>query len=204
MKHSDRLLNLLKASGKEYVSGEAISKDLGITRAAVWKEIQALKNLGYGISALTHRGYRLLSVPDKLFADEIQYGLRTEKVGKRIFSYETLDSTNSVAARLGDEGLPEGVCVFAEYQKKGRGRLGRTWSSPKGQGILFSVLLRPELAPSEVSRLTLMAAVAVIRAIEGVTGLKPAVKWPNDVVHEGKKLCGILTEMSGEIDREFA
>ncbi len=201
MKNSDRLLALLKASGKGHVSGEEISKDLGITRSGVWKEIQALKALGYGVSALTHRGYRLLSVPDKLFADEIQYGLKARIIGKRIFSYEELGSTNSAATRLGEEGFAEGVCVFAEHQKKGRGRLGRVWNSPKGQGILLSVLLRPRLAPSEVSRLTLMAALGVIRAIENVTGLKPRVKWPNDVVYAGRKLCGILTEMSGEIDR---
>jgi len=201
MKHADKLLTLLKEGGEGYISGEEISKTLGITRAGVWKEVQVLKTLGYGISALTHRGYRLLSVPDKLFADEIQYGLRTQVVGKRIFSYEELNSTNSAAERLGEEGFPEGVCVFAEHQKKGRGRLGRVWSSPRGQGILLSVLLRPKLAPSEVSRLTLMAALSVIRAIEAETGLRPSVKWPNDVVHEGKKLCGILTEMSGETDR---
>jgi BirA family biotin operon repressor/biotin-[acetyl-CoA-carboxylase] ligase len=201
MKNVDKLLVLLKEGGSTYVSGEKISKDLGITRAAVWKEVQALKALGYGIRAVSHLGYRLCSVPDKLFADEIQYGLRTKKVGKRIFSYEELGSTNSAAARLGEDGFSEGVCVFAEHQKKGRGRLGRVWSSPRGQGILVSVLLRPNLTPSEISRLTLMAALAVIRAIEAVTGLRPGVKWPNDVVHDGKKLCGILTEMSGETDR---
>ncbi len=138
---------------------------------------------------------------DKLFADEIQEGLKTRIIGERVFSYEDLDSTNDAIRKLGEEGLSEGVCVFAEHQKKGRGRLGRKWDSPKGQGILLSVLLRPAIEPYAVPRVTLAAALAVIRAVREETGLHLGVKWPNDVVHEGKKLCGILTEMSAEADR---
>ncbi len=138
---------------------------------------------------------------DKLFADDIKKGLKTHIIGKRVFSYEDLDSTNNAVRKLGEEGLAEGVCVFAEHQKKGRGRLGRKWDSPKGSGILLSVLLRPAIEPYAVPRVTLAAALAVIRAVRQETGLELGVKWPNDVVHEGKKLCGILTEMSAEADR---
>ena len=138
---------------------------------------------------------------DKLFADEIQEGLKTRTLGKRVFSYEDLDSTNNAVRKLAEEGLAEGACVFAEHQKKGRGRLGRKWDSPKGSGILLSVLLRPSIEPYAVPRVTLAAALAVIRAVKQETGLQLGVKWPNDVVHEGKKLCGILTEMSAETDR---
>ena len=138
---------------------------------------------------------------DKLFADEIQAGLKTRVIGKRIYSYEELDSTNTACRKLGEEGLPEGACVFAEHQKKGRGRLDRKWESPKSRGILVSVLLRPAIEPYSVARVTLAAALAVIRAVREETGLELGVKWPNDVVNDGKKICGILTEMSGEADR---
>jgi BirA family transcriptional regulator, biotin operon repressor / biotin---[acetyl-CoA-carboxylase] ligase len=141
-------------------------------------------------------------LPDlKLTADDLQEGLKTRVIGKRVLAYEDLDSTNKTCWEMGEQGLPEGTCVFAEHQKKGRGRLGRVWNSPKSQNILMSVLLRPAIEPSAVSRVTLAAALAVIRAIEEETGLKPGVKWPNDVLLEHKKLCGILTEMSAETDR---
>ena len=139
--------------------------------------------------------------PDLLVADEIQKGLATSFIGKRTFCYEELDSTNDVAWRLGEEGLPEGSCVFSEYQKKGRGRLGRHWTAPKHQGILLSVLLRPDMPPSGAARLTLGAALSVVRAIREVAKIRAAIKWPNDVVYQEKKLCGILTEMNAEADR---
>lgn len=136
-----------------------------------------------------------------LAADELQENLRTRVIGKRILAYDDLDSTNTVCWKMGEQGLPEGTCVFAEHQKKGRGRLGRGWSSPKGQNLLLSVLLRPPIEPGAVSRVTLAAALAVIRAVQEETGLLPGVKWPNDVLFGQKKLCGILTEMSAETDR---
>ena len=136
-----------------------------------------------------------------LAADDIQKGLKTRVIGKRVLAYADLDSTNKTCWEMGEQGLPEGTCIFAEHQKKGRGRLGRQWTSPKGRSILLSVLLRPEIEPGAVSRVTLAAALAVIRAVEEATGLRAGVKWPNDVLLEGKKLCGILTEMSAETDR---
>jgi BirA family transcriptional regulator, biotin operon repressor / biotin---[acetyl-CoA-carboxylase] ligase len=136
-----------------------------------------------------------------LNSDDLREGLKTKVIGKRIFAYGELDSTNQTVWQLGEQGLPEGTCAFAEHQKKGKGRLGRSWSSPSGENILLSVLLRPSVEPAAVPRITLAAALAVIRAIEEETGLRASVKWPNDVLLKGKKLCGILTEMSAEADR---
>lgn len=138
---------------------------------------------------------------DKLFADEIQKGLRTKWVGKEIFSYEELDSTNSTAWKLGEGRVKEGACVFSEHQTKGRGRLGRSWSSPRSRNILLSILLRPKVAPSDIAKLTLAASVAVRRAVKAACGIELSLKWPNDLIYKDKKVCGILTEMSAEADR---
>ena len=200
-KRQDKLLGALREAPGVFLSGERLSEELGVTRAAIWKEVQALRAMGYEIVSSTHRGYALQSAPDKLFSDEIQHELRTKRIGKEIFSYESLDSTNTTAWRLGMDGVKEGACVFAEHQKKGRGRLGRAWSSPKEKNILFSVLLRPKLAPSEVSRLTLAAGLAVVEAVKRQTGIVLGLKWPNDVLWGDKKVCGILTEMNAEADR---
>ncbi len=201
MKTQDKLLNFLKSSSEHFISGEELSRRLDVSRSAIWKEIQNLRQLGYTIEAQPHWGYRFVSAPDRLFADEIQWNLGTEFMGHKIFSYEELDSTNDVAWRLGEQGLPEGTCVFAEHQKKGRGRLGRSWSSPKNKAILLSVLLRPKLSPLELPRVTLVAALSVTRAINRLTGVPVGIKWPNDILYKEKKLCGILTEMSAETDR---
>lgn len=197
----DAVLECLRAAEGRHVSGEDISKSLRVTRTAVWKSIRSLKKLGYKIAAAPRLGYRFVAAPDKLFADEIARGLKTRVVGKRVFAYAETDSTNDVAWRLGTMGAVEGACVFTEFQKKGRGRLGRTWSAPRAKNVLVSVLLRPDLAPAHVSRLTLLASVAAARAVEAATGRRPGIKWPNDLLHDGQKLCGILTEMSAEADR---
>ena len=138
---------------------------------------------------------------DKLFPDEIARGLGTRRIGRQILSYEEINSTNDAVFRLGEQGMAEGLCVFAEHQKKGRGRMGRSWASPKGKGVLVSILLRPLMPPLEISKVTLMAAVSVVRAIRRVSGLTLGIKWPNDVLGRDKKVCGILTEMSAELDR---
>lgn len=201
MKKMDEVLVFLRRSKDQFVSGEDISQSLKVSRAAVWKEIQSLRALGYEIEALSNTGYRLTGRPDKLFSDEISEGLGTSIIGKKIFSYESLDSTNDAVFKLGEEGLPEGAVVFAEEQKKGRGRLGRTWESPKGRSVLFSYLLRPNFTPSQISRITLVTALSIARALKTLTGVDVGIKWPNDILFEGKKLCGILTEMSAETDR---
>lgn len=183
------------------VSGAELSRRLKISRAAVWKDVQALRRLGYDIQARTRSGYRLLSAPDRLLADEIARGLDTRFVGRRLYCYDTLDSTNDTAFRLGEQGVPEGACVIAEYQRKGRGRLGRVWESPKAENLLLSVLLRPRLAPAEVAKVTLAMAVSVVKTVEELAGQNVQIKWPNDVLWKGRKLCGILMEMSAESDR---
>ncbi len=195
------VLAFLREEKAGFLSGEEISKRLKVSRSAVWKEIQTLRHLGYEIGAEPHLGYRLLGIPDRLFPDELAAGLRTKFIGRQIISYEETRSTNDAVFHLGEEGLKEGVCVFAEHQTRGRGRLGRSWVSPKYKNILVSVLLRPELSPTEVSKVTLMAAVSVVKTLRTLTGCGFHIKWPNDVLFQEKKLCGILTEMSSEPDR---
>lgn len=200
MKPGD-VLSFLRASAGAFHSGEDISKKLKVTRSAVWKEIQSLRNLGYEIDAEPHLGYRLLAVPDRMFADELAAGLKTTIFGRPIISYEETGSTNDAVFELGKKGLREGACVFAEHQTRGRGRLGRRWISPKYKNILFSVLLRPDLPPGGVSQVTLMAAVSVVKTLRRITGRDFRIKWPNDILFKEKKICGILTEMSSEPDR---
>lgn len=190
---------LKKADG--FISGEDISGALNISRAAIWKYIQELKKEGYEIVAVPHLGYRIASSPDKLFPHEIQFGLSTKVMGKKIVAYDTVDSTMDIAFDLGIHNSPEGTVVLAEGQSRGRGRLGRNWSSPKGKGIYLSIILRPSFSPSEVSRLTLLTAVAVSEAIKNMTGVSVSIKWPNDLLIDEKKVAGILTELNAEVDR---
>ncbi len=197
---TDAILDFLRQKDV-FVSGEEISKKLGVSRAAVWKEMRSLRKIGYKIEAQPRSGYRFLSAPDKMFADEITRGLETKVIGRPIYSYDELDSTNTAVFRLGEQGIKEGVAVFSEYQKTGKGRLGRSWESPKGKNILFSVLLRPGLAPTEVSKVTLTAALSVIKAVKKIIRAELSIKWPNDILCGEEKICGILTEMSAEADR---
>lgn len=197
----DKLLTVLRNNPDTYVSGEALSRQLKVTRTAIWKHIEDLRELGYKIDAQTKSGYRLISAPDKLFSDEISHNLKTEVIGREIYSYDSLDSTNDTVYQLGEKGAKEGVCVFAEHQKKGRGRLGRVWSSPKSKNILVSLLLRPVLPPADVAKVTIMVGLAAANALIKTAGKGFGIKWPNDIFYEGKKICGILTEMSAESDR---
>ncbi len=187
---------------KEYVSGEVLAQKLGISRVAVWKQIQKLKNMEYKIISDQNLGYCLVSRPDLLLPQEIQRGLSTNYVGKEIYYFPELKSTNIMAkekALHGAEGISEGTLIVAGRQSAGKGRLGREWFSPVG-GIWFSVILYPQLSPSYISRITLMTAVAVVKAIKICTQIKSQIKWPNDILINEKKVCGILTEMSAELD----
>jgi len=187
---------------KEYVSGEVLAQKLGISRVAGWKQIQKLKDMGYKITSDQNLGYCLVSRPDLLLPQEIQRGLSTNYVGKEIYYFPELKSTNIMAkekALHGAEGISEGTLIVAEKQSAGKGRLGREWFSPVG-GIWFSVILYPQLSPSYISRITLMTAVAVVKAIKICTQIKSQIKWPNDILINEKKVCGILTEMSAELD----
>lgn len=184
-----------------YVSGEQLSVILGISRTAVWKQVQSLREQGYEIEAQPRVGYRLLKRPDRLLPAEITSGLNTIWLGQEIVYYPEVDSTNEIARRLAQQGAAEGTLVVAERQTKGKGRLGRAWISPVGEGLWFSFILRPKMLPVEAPRTTLIAAVAVARALRRETGLNIRIKWPNDLLLDGKKITGILTEMNSEIGR---
>ncbi|WP_366923311.1 biotin--[acetyl-CoA-carboxylase] ligase [Metallumcola ferriviriculae] len=194
-----KILALLKKSD-EYVSGEWLSKEMGVSRTAIWKHINYLRQEGYKIESVPRLGYKILHIPDKLYAEEIYSLLTTNFIGKKIYHYNHLTSTNDQLKKLADEGKGEGTVVVAEQQTAGKGRLGRSWFSPPGAGIWCSVLLRPTVSPAHAPKLTLLGAVAVAEGIEKYTGLQPGIKWPNDLLVEGKKVCGLLTEMRAEVD----
>lgn len=196
-----RLLDLLAAAGEDWVSGEAISTQLGISRAAVWKQVEALRAGGYAVEAAPRRGYRLAARPDRLSVLEIEAGLRTERFGRPVEAHEVIGSTNERAKELARQGAPEGLLVTAEQQTAGKGRLGRPWQTPAGRALALSLLLRPLIPPTLAPRLTLVAAVAVAEAVRAETGLPVGIKWPNDLQIAGRKLCGILTEMEAEIEQ---
>ena len=196
-----KILTALRANS-DGVSGAEIAEQLGVTRAAIWGRIEELRQLGYDIEAGPHFGYRLVSAPDALYADDLLARLgKTKIVGRDIRVFEQTTSTNDVIEKLARDGVKEGAVVFAESQTKGRGRLGRAWTSPARKGLWFSVLLRPDLRPQETTRLTVASAAALRRAIQSETGLDPEIKWPNDILIRGKKVAGILTELSAELDR---
>lgn len=196
----ERVLSLLKQADG-YLSGEEISRQLGVSRAAVWKAVKALREKGYVIDSVTNRGYRLASQPDLLDAPSIQAGLSTRTLGRNIVSLEVIDSTNEEAKRQGAAGAPDGTLCVAEQQTGGKGRLGRTWASPPGSGVWMSLLLRPQLAPQEATQLTLIVGLSVCRAIRRLTGCEAMIKWPNDIVIGRKKVCGILTELAADMEQ---
>ena len=185
----------------EPLSGEALAARLGLSRAAVWKRINRLKALGYAIEGSPRRGYLLLAATEKLLPEEIALGLQTRRLLGPVHHFDELASTNDLAKELAAKGAPEGTLVVAESQTRGRGRLGRQWESPPGTGLYVSLLLRPELPPTEMPQITLTTAVAVARAVKRVTGVAPGIKWPNDLLLAGKKLGGILTEMETESEQ---
>ncbi len=185
----------------DYLSGDQISKHLGISRQGLWKHIQELKDSGYEIVAVPHLGYRLESCPDRLFVFEVSRSLDTKFVGRKIHYFDYLASTMDLAMQLGMEGSASGSIVLAESQTKGRGRLGRSWLSPKYKGIYLSLILRPKILPAACPILTLMSAVSICEAIKMVLDLDVQIKWPNDLLIHNKKVAGILTEMNAEVDK---
>jgi BirA family biotin operon repressor/biotin-[acetyl-CoA-carboxylase] ligase len=196
------ILSALREPPGGSVSGADLSRKLGVSRAAVWARIQGLRDLGYDIEASPHLGYRLLSAPDLLHADDLLSRLgKTRVIGRDIRVFERTTSTNDIIARLARDGIREGAVVFAESQSRGRGRLGRLWISPARKGLWFSILLRPDLPPQSATQLTVAAATALARAIALQTALAPEIKWPNDILIRGRKVAGILTELTAELDR---
>ena len=201
MNLDEKILDALRPAGEMYTSGEELCKLSGISRAAIWKRMEKLREEGYEIEASPHLGYRLFRIPDAMIPCEIKWKLKTRVLGREVISYKKVDSTNVVAYELAEKGLKEGAVIFAEEQAKGKGRLGRTWNSQACCGIYMSCILRPMMAPNEIPKITLIAAVAVAKAIRGFTGLDAMIKWPNDILINGRKVCGILTEMKAEQDR---
>jgi BirA family biotin operon repressor/biotin-[acetyl-CoA-carboxylase] ligase len=197
-----KILTALRGAGNGGVAGTELSQSLGISRAAVWARIEELRSLGYEIEASPHLGYRLRSVPDVLHADDLLSALgQTRVVGRDIRVFEETTSTNDVVEKLARDNVREGVVVFAESQTKGRGRLGRKWISPPRRGLWFSVLLRPAMRPATVTQLTIASSTALRRAIQAQSGLAPEIKWPNDILINGRKVAGVLTELSAELDK---
>lgn len=184
-----------------YVSGQQLCEQFGVSRTAVWKAVNQLKEMGYEIDSVSNKGYCIRSTPDVLNKHELQSLKKTMWIGRQMECFEVIGSTNTVAMQMAEEGAPHGTLVVADRQDNGKGRHGRGWVMPAGIAIAMSVILKPEeLQPAKAPMLTLVSALAVVRAIEEQTGLRAEIKWPNDIVMNGKKVCGILTEMSTQID----
>lgn len=189
------ILSLLRESS-DYISGQELCERFNVTRTAVWKVINQLKKEGYEIEAVQNRGYRLVSQPDVISKAELESRIHTKWAGRNVAFYESVGSTNVQAKLLAEEDAPSGTLVVAQTQTAGRGRRGRGWVSPPGHNLYFTLLLRPEINPDKASMLTLVMALAVKEAIETVCGIQAGIKWPNDIVLNGRKVTGILTEMS--------
>lgn len=183
-----------------YVSGQDLCEKFGVSRTAIWKAVNQLKQTGYEIEAVQNRGYHIVSTPDILSENELRSIRKTQWLGKKIYYEPVMGSTNTRAMQLAEEGAPHGTLVVTDRQDNGRGRRGRKWETPPGTAIAMTFLLRPKIRPNNASMLTIVAAMAVVRGIEDETGLKVGIKWPNDIIINSKKVSGILTEMSAQID----
>lgn len=193
------ILTLLREK-QDYVSGQELCSRFGVSRTAVWKVVNQLKEEGYVIEAVQNKGYRLKENPDVLSISELKSRIHNQWAGGDIYYYEETTSTNIDAKRLAEEGAPHGTIAVADKQTAGRGRRGRAWESPAGKDIYFTILLRPDFPPDKASALTLVMALSVSEAVESAYDIKAGIKWPNDVVVNGKKICGILTELNTELD----
>ncbi len=187
-----KILDILREK-KGFVSGEELGGLLGVSRAAIWKNINRLKEEGYDIESVSKKGYRLNDSADILNTNEIKYD--------NVIYVKKVDSTNDECKRQAEKGCQSGLLVVSDCQTGGKGRLGRDWYSKPAEGLYMSILLKPNISPLEAPQLTLLAGMSVAKAIKKITGLNAGIKWPNDVVVNGKKICGILTEMSAEIER---
>lgn len=195
----EKIIELLKKK-QEYLSGEELSRSLKISRQALWKHIQSIKEMGFDIAAIPHLGYRLISEPDRLYDFQVYHGLKTRTFGKKILYFNSLNSTMDTATQLAMQGAREGTVVIAESQTQGRGRLGRLWHSPKYKGLYFSIILKPRISLNRAPIITLLAGVSICEAVKESTSLDAQIKWPNDVMLHNKKLGGILTEIKAEVD----
>lgn len=196
-----KILTILKERNS-YVSGQELCEQFKVSRTAIWKVIKQLKEKGYKIESVSNRGYYLMEYPDIVTEEEIGSSIKTQWIGKKVKFYNELDSTNLEAKRLADNDNDEtnGMLIVAEKQNAGRGRRGKQWITPSGTGIWMSLILKPDIEPDCASMLTLIVALATAKSIFSFTGLNTFIKWPNDVIINGKKVCGILTEMNSERD----
>ncbi len=203
--HAGDIDRLLLASflscGEEFLSGEDLSAAALVSRTSVWKRIEALRDHGFIFESVPSRGYRLVNLPDFLHPAAIAAGMITERVGGTLVTHREIGSTNTAMARLAEAGAEEGTVLLAESQSQGKGRLGRVWASPGGVNLYCSVLLRPPISPFDAPQLTLLSAVAVARTITACSTLVPVIKWPNDILVNGRKVAGLLNEMTAETDR---
>lgn len=197
----ESLLSLLEAEAGEYVSGEEISRKMNVSRTAIWKQVRKLEGEGYVIEAVPRLGYRLMGKPSRLSMHELLPRLNTRSFGHNMRLLDTVASTQDELRVLAEQGAPEGSLVIAEQQTSGRGRMGRSWISPAGKGIWMSLLLRPPVPLPHTPQLTLLAAVALSRAISRIVPLTIGIKWPNDLLVNGRKISGILLESAAEDER---
>ena len=200
MKPATKILKVLRDS-EAGIGGSELCEKIGMSRAAIWAHIETLRQSGFEIIASPHRGYKLMKSPDLLLTEDLQSRLSTDTIiGRNITVVDSTTSTNDEMDCKARDAESEGSVIFAETQTGGRGRMGRKWSSPKKKGLWLSVLLRPPLAADECTQITIAAAVALVRSLKKINGVKPEIKWPNDILVNGKKISGILTEMSSEPD----
>lgn len=197
----DRLVHLLVKNATVVVPGPKIAAEIGVSRSTVWEWIEKLRELGVAIKGHPRRGYQLEKLPDILTPSLVRAELPHAEIGNKVIHYFRTDSTNNVALQLDLQTGPHGTIIIAEEQTAGRGRLGRNWFSEKSSGIYISIVLRPPLSPAAAPVLTLLAGVAAHNAVCSATGLSADIRWPNDLLVRGKKVCGILTEMKAEVDR---
>jgi BirA family biotin operon repressor/biotin-[acetyl-CoA-carboxylase] ligase len=200
MPNDAKLLSVLRETRNSFLTSAELAERANVPPSEILTRLEALRQLGYQIDERPHGGYQLISSPDALMPDDLKSRLKTRVIGSEILVFQETDSTNNVVERLALNGAREGVVAFAESQAKGRGRMGRKWVSPTGKGLWFSVMLRPQFPPAAVTRLTILTAVAVAQAIRETTGMNARIKWPNDVLVNGKKVAGILTEMLSDAD----
>ena len=195
----DKIVKLMLDNKEDFISGEEISKQLGISRTAIWKHINTLKENGYNIEAVNRKGYRLVENPDDILNyANISHGLNTKFVGNEIIHLNTINSTNTYAKTIAEE-KENGVVIISEEQTMGRGRIGRQWKSNKGEGIWMSIILKPNIKPTKAPFITLIAGASITKALNNI-GIDTKIKWPNDIIINNKKIAGILTELSSEID----
>lgn len=197
----NKLIDLLANNGEQYISGQLLSERLGVSRSAIWKHMKKLEEDGYRIEAKSNKGYRIISFPDKLSENTLQWGLHTKWLGKKVIHKQSTPSTQIIAHQAAQENADHGTIIIADEQTNGRGRMSRSWHSAKGKGIWLSIILRPSILPYLAPQLTLLTATVLADVFSSYTNTEPLIKWPNDILLENKKTAGILTEMQAEQDQ---